>query len=376
MVAKKRQTSSLVTETAAAVTLKKAKTPTVATQRHEDHLKGKKRQQEEEKEGTQDEEAESEHAHCESCCRDPPFSSGSEMVALRGTMPLASKFVGAHVSVASGLHQAFHRCKEIGGASFALFLKSQRRWDNPPLANAAIQAFHSTRESTAIRHILPHGSYLINLANPDPAKREKSYVAFLDDVQRCESLGIGLYNFHPGSTVGQCSVDEGIANIADCMNRAIQATKQVVLVLENMAGQGNVIGSHFRELASIIALIDDKKRVGVCLDTCHLFSAGYDVRTTQAWQHVMHEFDTTVGLSYLKALHLNDSQGGLGSHLDRHENIGKGKIGLECFRFIMNDKRFNDMPLVLETPVANGEDARIYSKEIELLYSLVENKDA
>ncbi|CAG8478328.1 5615_t:CDS:2 [Acaulospora colombiana] len=235
-----------------------------------------------------------------------------------------TKLVGAHVSVSGGVHNAIANSLSIG--------------------------------------------YLINLGNPDKEKREKSYEAFLEDLKRCETLGIHLYNFHPGSSVGKCTIDQSIRHIADCINRAHKETKNVVCVIENMAGSGNVVGSKFEELAKIISLVQDKSRVGVCIDTCHAFAAGYDLRTSKKYDETMTEFSHKIGFQYLRGMHLNDSLTGLGSNRDRHANIGKGYLGLEPFRLIMNDNRLDGIPLILETPVSQDDE---YKKEIELLYELV-----
>jgi len=285
------------------------------------------------------------------------------------------KWVGAHVSGSNGLQNAVHNCLAINGKAFALFVRSQRKWSSPPLKDDIIQAFKSacTENHYSSERILPHGSYLINLGNPNKEKRDKSYEAFLDELTRCEKLGLKLYNFHPGSTVGECSVEDSIQYIAECINKAHQNTSFITIVLENMAGQGNVIGSKFEELADIIKLVKNKERVGICIDTCHAFSAGYDLRTKKSFSEVMKKFEDVVGIKYLKGVHLNDSIEDLGSCKDRHDNIGKGKIGLECFRFIMNDDRFNEIPLILETPAYNGES--VFDEEIKLLYSLVDKKE-
>ncbi|KAG8805331.1 hypothetical protein FRC19_007939 [Serendipita sp. 401] len=202
--------------------------------------------------------------------------------------PRASKEwkVGAHISAAGGIEQAIPNAAKIGAEAFALFLKSQRQWNSKPLSKQSIANFKSRMDTFGydLKHVLPHGSYLVNLGNPDKEKREKSYECFLDDLQRCEQVGIGLYNFHPGSTVGGCTVEESIKNIADSLNRAHKATSSVVTVVENMAGAGNIIGGTFEQLAKIIDGVEDKKRVGVCLDTCHLFAAGYDIRTKEAYE--------------------------------------------------------------------------------------------
>jgi apurinic endonuclease APN1 len=214
--------------------------------------------------------------------------------------------------------------------------------------------------------ILPHGSYLVNLGNPDKEKRKKSFHQFLSDLQICQHLGIDLFNFHPGSTVGRCERSESIKLIADSINEALSATKEVTCVIENMAGQANTIGRNFEELRGIIELVHDQARVGVCLDTCHLFAAGYDIRTPDQFENVMNDFERIVGFKFLKGVHLNDSKADLGSGKDRHESIGKGKIGVEAFRCIMNDSRFDGIPMVLETPNPDN-----WANEIRLLRSLV-----
>ena len=285
------------------------------------------------------------------------------------------KYVGAHVSMSGGVENAIVNTLAIGGTGLALFLKSQRKWDSPPLAEVNAAAFRDICQKYGFnaRHILPHGSYLVNLGSSNPDLLQKSRTCFLEDLQRCERLGITLYNFHPGSAVdktAETAKKDCISRIAESINWAHLKTTNIVCVLECMAGQGSTVGGRFEELAEMIAHVHDKKRVGICLDTCHLFAAGYDISTAGKFDAVLREFDRVVGLSYLRGMHLNDSKSKCGSHLDRHENIGKGYIGLECFRFIMNDSRFNDIPMVLETPVVDDE---IYKKEIELLYSLVEN---
>ncbi|KAJ3248442.1 hypothetical protein HDU78_000604 [Chytriomyces hyalinus] len=282
--------------------------------------------------------------------------------------------VGPHASAAKGVFNALTYTETVGGESFALFLGSQRKWDRPPLTQEVVDKFKAMCEQKKFNkaHILPHGSYLINLGNPDPEKRKKSLEAFIEDVSRCERLGIELYNFHPGSTVGECTEQESIKLIAEGINEAIRTVPTVILVIENMAGQGNVIGGKFQHLRSILDLVEKPERVGVCLDTCHMFAAGYDIRTREAFDRVFEEFDSVVGMRWLKAMHLNDSMTELGSGKDRHDFIGKGKIGLDAFRFIMNDDRFNGMPLILEVPVEAKTEHEVYRREINLLYSLVE----
>lgn len=285
------------------------------------------------------------------------------------------KFVGAHVSASGGVDKSVNNSINIAGMAFSMFLKPSRGWNAPPLKETTVDLFKKNCEANEIdycKFCIPHGSYLINLGNPDEEKRSKMYIAFEDELKRCDALGIKLYNFHPGSTVGQCTKEESIEFISECINKAHQQTQSVITVLENCA-ESKCVGYRFKELAEIIDKVKDKSRVGVCLDTCHLFAAGYDVRTNESFNKVMIEFEDTIGLKYLKAMHLNDSKGPFKSGLDRHENLGKGNIGMECFKFIMNDSRFNDIPLILETPDPNNDD-RIYKKEIAALYDmLIEN---
>ncbi|KAJ7071781.1 xylose isomerase-like protein [Mycena belliarum] len=278
--------------------------------------------------------------------------------------------VGAHVSAAGGIENAIINAAAIGANSFALFVKSQRKWTSPALTEASISGFKAklTEHGYDPRHILPHGSYLINLGNPDAEKRQKSYDCFLDDLKRCEALGLLLYNFHPGSSVGQASTDEAISLIAQALNEAHKATDSVITVLENMAGAGNIIGGDFKHLGDIISKVEDKSRVGVCLDTCHMFAAGYDLRTKDGWEQIVSDFDAQVGLSYLRGMHLNDSKTECDSRRDRHENIGLGHIGIGGFHHILNDVRFQDIPLILETP--SFEQPEVWAAEIGVLNGL------
>lgn len=278
--------------------------------------------------------------------------------------------IGAHVSAAGGVENAVRNAAMVGANAFALFVKSQRKWDSPPLSAENVDVFTTRMQEFGYspKHVLPHGSYLVNLGNPDEAKRQKSFNCFLDDLQRCEQLALELYNFHPGSTVGQATKEESIALIAECINNAHKATKYITIVIENMAGSGNVIGSQFSELKGIIDHVEDKTRVGVCLDTCHAFAAGYDISTKDGWDATLAAFDTEVGLSYLKGLHLNDSKAALGSKKDRHENIGLGHLGISTFRHIVSDPRTQDIPLILETPTF--EATEIWTKEISALNCL------
>ncbi len=279
------------------------------------------------------------------------------------------KFVGAHTSAAGGVFNAVKNAEAIGAKAFALFTKNQKRWDAKPLETATIDKFQKELDKSGIlaKHVLPHDSYLINLGHPEVEKREKSMDAFLDEVQRCELLGLDKLNFHPGSHLKQISEDECLGKIAEAMNRTLDKTSGVSLVLENTAGQGSNLGWRFEHLAAIIDKIEDKSRVGVCIDTCHMFTAGYDIRTRDVYDKTWAEFEHIVGFKYLMGMHINDSKPDLGSHVDRHHSLGLGKIGLDAFRFIMNDERMDDIPLIVETI-----DESIWKEEIELLYSFVD----
>ncbi len=282
-----------------------------------------------------------------------------------------TKFIGAHTSAAGGVFNAPLNAMKIGAKAFALFTKNQRQWKAKDLDTATIDLFQKNLDESGIlaKHVLPHDSYLINLGHPEIEKKEKSLHAFIDEVQRCELLGLDRLNFHPGSFLKKISEQECLNRIAENMNRTLDVTKGVTLVLENTAGQGSNLGWKFEHLAHIIERVEDKSRVGVCIDTCHMFSAGYDIRTRETYDISMAHFGNIVGFEYLKGMHLNDAKPDLGSHVDRHESIGKGKIGLDTFGFIMNDERMNDIPLILETI-----DDSIWDQEIALLYSLQENE--
>ncbi|MBT3881489.1 MAG: deoxyribonuclease IV [Candidatus Scalindua sp.] len=277
------------------------------------------------------------------------------------------KRVGAHVSAGGGVENAPLNAKAIGAKAFALFTKNQRQWKAKPLTSDNIEKFRQNCEEAGYlpEHVLPHDSYLINLGHPEKEGLEKSRDAFLDEMQRCEQLGLTMLNFHPGSHLKKIEVDACLKRIAESINIALDKTKGVSAVIENTAGQGTNMGFRFEHLAAIIDGVEDKKRVGVCLDTCHTFTAGYDLRTKKTFNATMKEFDATVGIKYLSAMHLNDSKPDLGARVDRHHSIGKGKLGVEPFRFIMNDKRFEEIPMVLETI-----DDTIWEEEIKLLYSL------
>ena len=277
------------------------------------------------------------------------------------------KRIGAHVSTSGGVENAPLNAKEIGARAFALFTKNQRQWKAKPLTGENIEKFKKNCEDAGFlpEHILPHDSYLINLGHPEKEGLKKSREAFLDEMQRCEQLGLLMLNFHPGSHLKKISGDACLKRIAESINISLNKTRGVTAVVENTAGQGTNMGFKFEHLAAIIDEVEDKKRVGVCLDTCHTFTAGYDIRTRETFEATMDEFERVVGLKYLRGIHLNDSKPDLGSHVDRHHSIGKGKLGVEPFRFIMNDSRFEEIPMVLETI-----DDTIWAEEIRLLYSL------
>ncbi|WP_345975360.1 deoxyribonuclease IV [Sulfurimonas sp. HSL3-7] len=279
------------------------------------------------------------------------------------------KFVGAHTSAAGGVFNAPLNAMEIGAKAFALFTKNQRQWAAKPLDTETIDLFKKNLELSGIlpKHVLPHDSYLINLGHPEADKRAKSFDAFVDEVERCMLLGLDRLNFHPGSHLKKHSEEACLDAIAENMNRTLERTSGVSLVLENTAGQGSNLGWKFEHLAHIIDKIEDKSRVGVCIDTCHMFTAGYDIRTKEVYDATWGEFEKVIGFNYLMGMHINDSKPDLGSHVDRHDSIGKGKIGLDAFGFIMNDERMDDIPLILETI-----DETIWAEEIKLLYSLEE----
>lgn len=262
-----------------------------------------------------------------------------------------NKYIGAHVSAAGGVDQAPLRAREIGANAFALFTKNQRQWVAKPLEEKTINAFKANCKLLGFgpEHVLPHDSYLINLGAPEEDKLEKSRAAFIDEMERCHQLGLTLLNFHPGSHLKKISEKECLARIAESINLAHQAVPEVIAVIENTAGQGTNLGWRFEHLAEIIAQVEDKSRVGVCIDTCHTFAAGYDLRTFDACDATFAEFDRIVGMQYLKAMHINDSKIELGGKVDRHHALGKGEIGWGCFEYISKDPRFDHIPLILET---------------------------
>ncbi len=279
------------------------------------------------------------------------------------------KYFGAHVSASGGLENAILNAQAIGATALALFTKNQRQWHAPALGRGQIEAFRHAMEAAgyAACQILPHDSYLINLGHPEQEGLAKSRAAFLEEMERCEQLGLDRLNFHPGSHLKQISEEASLDRIAESINLALARTKGVTAVIENTAGQGSNLGFRFEHLRYIIDRIEDKSRVGVCLDTCHSFAAGYDLSSELACEMTFAEFDRVVGFSYLRGMHLNDALKPLGSRVDRHAPLGEGHIGWNCFRYIARDPRFEQIPLILETP-----DESRWAEEIATLKRFAE----
>lgn len=275
------------------------------------------------------------------------------------------KFVGAHVSAAGGVQNAPGNAAAIGARAFALFTKNQKQWRAPTLEPATVAAFRKACRDLgfAPRHILPHDSYLINLGAPEPAMLERSREAFTEEMRRCEQLGLKTLNFHPGSHKGLLGDEECLDLVAASIDRALQATSGVTAVVEATAGQGGSVGWRFEHLAHLVKKVRDRRRIGVCLDTAHLFGAGYDLRTRAAFDRTFREFDAVVGFKHLKGMHLNDSKAPLASRVDRHHSLGKGELGWEPFKLLMRDPRFDGIPLILETV-----DPQVWADEIRTLY--------
>ena len=278
-----------------------------------------------------------------------------------------AKYIGAHVSASGGVENAPINAHNIGAKAFAFFTKNQRQWKAAPLKEESIQLFKERCQELGFEmdYILPHDSYLINLGHPEEEGLTKSRDAFLDEMQRCQQLGINRLNFHPGSHLKKIAIDACLDRIAESINIALDQTKGVTAVIENTAGQGTNLGHTFEQLAHIIDKVKDKSRVGVCIDTAHTLAAGYEIRTEASFKETFQSFEDIVGFKYLKGMHINDSKKELGTKVDRHDSIGKGVMGMTLFEMIMKDERFNKMPLILETPV---ED--IWAEEIEMLYKM------
>lgn len=277
------------------------------------------------------------------------------------------KYIGAHVAVEGGVASAPLNARKIGAEAFALFTRNPSRWKSEPLLPSEIDAFQRNCEQCgySAAQILPHDSYLINLGAKDPKKLFLSRTAFLDEMQRCEQLGLTMLNFHPGSHLNEMSPDECLDRIASSINKTLEITSGVKAVIENTAGQGSNLGYSFEQIARIIDKVEDKSRVGVCVDSCHAFAAGYDLATAEGYEDMWSAFDRTIGLGYLCAMHINDSKKGLGSRIDRHELMGRGAIGRKFFEMLMADTRMNNMPLILETP-----DMDEWPREIAELYAM------
>lgn len=277
------------------------------------------------------------------------------------------KYAGAHVSAAGGVENAPLNAHEIGAKAFAFFTRNQRQWVAPPLTQKSIEAFRNNCEKYDFKphQILPHDSYLINLGNPDPEGLGRSRYAFNDEMKRCEQLGLDRLNFHPGSHLGRMTEEECLSMIAESVNIALSKSNGVIAVIENTAGQGTNLGYRFEHLRHIIDRVEDKSRVGVCIDTCHSFTAGYDISDAEGFKKVFDEFDRIVGFKYLCGMHLNDSKKAFGTRVDRHDSLHRGELGDEVFSLIMNDPRFDGIPLILETP-----DESLWAEEIKFLYSL------
>ena len=276
------------------------------------------------------------------------------------------KYIGAHVSASGGVENAIKNAKDIGATAFALFTKNQRQWLASALTAEQIALFRTMMSEAGYEagQVLPHDSYLINLGHPEQEGLQKSRESFFEEMRRCELLGLDRLNFHPGSHLKKISEEESLDRIAESINMALERTSGVIAVIENTAGQGSNLGFKFEHLAYIIDRVEDKSRVGVCLDTCHSFAAGYDLRTKEALDATFAEFERIVGFKYLKGMHLNDAMKPLGSRVDRHAPLGDGEIGWECFRYIMSDERFDNIPLILETP-----DEERWAQEIAQLKS-------
>lgn len=262
------------------------------------------------------------------------------------------KYFGAHVSASGGIENAVRNAQLIGANAFALFTKNQRQWSAPALTPEQIETFRRAMSEAGFtaQQVLPHDSYLINLGHPDKEGLDKSRDAFFEEMERCELLGLDRLNFHPGSHLKRISEEGSLQLIAESINMALERTKGVTAVIENTAGQGSNLGYRFEHLAYIIERVEDKSRVGICIDTCHAFAAGYDLRNRKACERTFEELDKVVGIGYLRGMHLNDAMRPLGSRIDRHTPLGEGEIGWECFKYIASDARFDNIPLILETP--------------------------
>lgn len=273
-------------------------------------------------------------------------------------------YIGAHVSASGGVHNAVENAVAIGANAFALFTKNQKQWKAPPLTEEQITLFKQAMDAHGFsaKQVLPHDSYLINLGNPDPEKREKSVNAFIEEMQRVEQLGLDRLNFHPGAHLKQIDADDSMLLISQGIDSALEQTEGVYAVIETTAGQGSALGRTFEEIARIIERAKHQDRIGVCVDTCHIFAAGYDIRTAEGFASVMDEYERIIGFDRLMGMHLNDAKSTYASRVDRHSPLGEGNLGLTPFKTLMADPRFKNMPLILETT-----NPDLWSQEIELL---------
>lgn len=271
------------------------------------------------------------------------------------------KYTGAHISASGGVENAPLNAHNIGATAFAFFTKNQRQWVASPLSKSSIELFKKRCLEYGFKpsQILPHDGYLINLGHPENEGLEKSRAAFLDEMQRCEQLGLDRLNFHPGSHLNKISITECLKTIAESINITLDKTSGITAVIENTAGQGTNMGHTFEQIAEIISRVEDKTRVGVCIDTCHSFAAGYDLSTVNGFNDAFDHFDKVIGFKYLRGMHLNDAKKGLNSRVDRHDSIGAGLLGKETFITLMRDSRFDNIPLILETP-----DEELWKDEI------------
>lgn len=262
------------------------------------------------------------------------------------------KYVGAHVSAAGGVFNAPLNAAKIGANAFALFTKNEKQWVAKPLTNEEIEKFKKNCNDNGFTPdmILPHDSYLINLGSPKEEGLQQSRGAFIEEMKRCEQLGLDRLNFHPGSHLKMISISQCLSLIAESINIALDKTSGVTAVIENTAGQGSNLGFEFEQIAAIINQVEDKTRVGVCIDTCHAFAAGYDISTELGFNSVFEHFDNIIGFKYLRGMHLNDAKKDAGSKVDRHSSLGEGFLSITPFKLIMQDKRFNGIPLIMETP--------------------------
>ncbi|HUN66843.1 MAG TPA: deoxyribonuclease IV [Bacteroidota bacterium] len=287
--------------------------------------------------------------------------------------PSSDPFIGAHESIAGGVHRAFERAESVDCRALQVFTKNTNQWRAAPLGANDVTNYKTAASKSSIRFVMAHDSYLINLCASDPVQREKSLEAFVDELRRCEQLGIGYLNFHPGAHTGRGEA-AGMEQMIGALNEAHDRTPGMTVksVVETTAGQGTVLGYRFEQIREILDGVTDRKRMAVCIDTCHIFAAGYDLRTEAAYEATIREFESVVGLGHLVAIHVNDSKKPLGSRVDRHEHIGKGAIGLSGFRFLMRDDRLRRVPKILETP--KGEDLKEDRMNLSILRRLAEKR--